>query len=239
MELRELQATMRDTYGERDAARGVDATFRWFTEEVGELAKAIRTGDRAELELGVLRRAGLARLARRAAGDRPRRRDGPLRRRVPQVRRSPVRVRPVNDVRVRMAAPSDWPAVAGLLVELGRGVAAGTAADPTHQLQFAGHIRRIEHVTLVAEDDERRDRRDRHGVPPAPRRSPSAGARARPDRHRACARHRRRPRAAVSRRRARAAPGLLPDGAGHGELARATRSRSTSARDGRATARGS
>ena len=51
MELRELQATMRETYGERDAARGVDATFRWFTEEVGELAKAIRTGDRAELEL--------------------------------------------------------------------------------------------------------------------------------------------------------------------------------------------
>jgi NTP pyrophosphatase (non-canonical NTP hydrolase) len=51
MELGELQAAMRDTYGERDAARGVDATFRWFTEEVGELAKAIRTGDRAEQEL--------------------------------------------------------------------------------------------------------------------------------------------------------------------------------------------
>jgi NTP pyrophosphatase (non-canonical NTP hydrolase) len=51
MNLRELQAAMRDTYGERDAARGVDATFRWFTEEVGELAKAIRTGDRAEMEL--------------------------------------------------------------------------------------------------------------------------------------------------------------------------------------------
>jgi len=40
---------MRDVYGERDAARGVDATFRWFTEEVGELAKAIRSGDPAEL----------------------------------------------------------------------------------------------------------------------------------------------------------------------------------------------
>ncbi len=64
-----------------------------------------------------------------------------------------MRVRPVSDIRVRMAAPSDWPEVAGLLIELGRGVAAGTAADPTHQLQFAGHIRRIEHVTLVAEDD--------------------------------------------------------------------------------------
>ncbi|HEX6131547.1 MAG TPA: MazG nucleotide pyrophosphohydrolase domain-containing protein [Actinomycetota bacterium] len=38
------------TYLERDAARGVDATFRWLTEEVGELARAIRTGDRANLE---------------------------------------------------------------------------------------------------------------------------------------------------------------------------------------------
>src|SRR4051812_50045008 len=59
----------------------------------------------------------------------------------------------MSDVRVRMAAPPDWPAVAALLVELGRGVAGGTAADPTHQLQFAGHIRRIENVTLVAEDE--------------------------------------------------------------------------------------
>jgi GNAT superfamily N-acetyltransferase len=70
------------------------------------------------------------------------------------MRRVAVPVRPVTDARVRMAAPTDWPAVAGLLVELGRGVAAGTASDPTHQLQFAGHIRRIEHVTLVAEDDD-------------------------------------------------------------------------------------
>jgi hypothetical protein len=32
MELSELQATMRTTYLERDAARGRDATFRWLTE---------------------------------------------------------------------------------------------------------------------------------------------------------------------------------------------------------------
>jgi NTP pyrophosphatase (non-canonical NTP hydrolase) len=49
MDLRELQSRMRETYGARDAARGVDATFRWFTEEVGELAKAIRSGDPNEL----------------------------------------------------------------------------------------------------------------------------------------------------------------------------------------------
>lgn len=50
MDLTDLQATMGATYLERDAARGVDATFRWLTEEVGELARAIRTGDRANLE---------------------------------------------------------------------------------------------------------------------------------------------------------------------------------------------
>jgi NTP pyrophosphatase (non-canonical NTP hydrolase) len=51
MELRDLQATMRSTYLERDRDRGVDATFRWLTEEVGELARAIRKGDRENLEL--------------------------------------------------------------------------------------------------------------------------------------------------------------------------------------------
>ena len=49
MELHEVQNRMRETYGARDRARGVDATFRWFTEEVGELAKAIRSGDPGEL----------------------------------------------------------------------------------------------------------------------------------------------------------------------------------------------
>ena len=42
---------MRETYLDRDRERGVDATFRWLTEEVGELARAIRKGDRANLEL--------------------------------------------------------------------------------------------------------------------------------------------------------------------------------------------
>ena len=51
MELYELQSLMRATYGDRDAGRGADATFRWLTEEVGELARALRKGDRANLEL--------------------------------------------------------------------------------------------------------------------------------------------------------------------------------------------
>ena len=45
MEISDLQASLRHTYFERDAARGRDATFRWLTEEVGELARALRTGD--------------------------------------------------------------------------------------------------------------------------------------------------------------------------------------------------
>jgi NTP pyrophosphatase (non-canonical NTP hydrolase) len=49
MEISELQRTMRRTYFRRDANRGRDATFRWFTEEVGELARALRRGDDAEL----------------------------------------------------------------------------------------------------------------------------------------------------------------------------------------------
>jgi NTP pyrophosphatase (non-canonical NTP hydrolase) len=49
MRISELQSTLRATYLERDAARGVDGTFRWLVEEIGELARALRTGDRANL----------------------------------------------------------------------------------------------------------------------------------------------------------------------------------------------
>lgn len=51
MDINDLQALMGDIYGARDQARGVDGTFRWLTEEVGELARAIRTGDGAEQRL--------------------------------------------------------------------------------------------------------------------------------------------------------------------------------------------
>ena len=37
---------MAQTYGERDAARGLPASVAWLVEEVGELAQAIRKGDR-------------------------------------------------------------------------------------------------------------------------------------------------------------------------------------------------
>jgi NTP pyrophosphatase (non-canonical NTP hydrolase) len=51
MDISELQTTLRHTYYQRDARRGRDATFRWLTEEVGELARALRHGDRDELLL--------------------------------------------------------------------------------------------------------------------------------------------------------------------------------------------
>ncbi len=50
MEIGDLQQTLRRTYYQRDAKRGRDATFRWLTEEVGELARALRRGQRDELE---------------------------------------------------------------------------------------------------------------------------------------------------------------------------------------------
>lgn len=49
MELSAFQRTLRETYLERDRARGVDGTFRWLVEEVGELARAIRDGETASL----------------------------------------------------------------------------------------------------------------------------------------------------------------------------------------------
>jgi len=68
------------------------------------------------------------------------------------VRERSLRVPAVSaEIVVRFALPEDWPAVAGLLVELGRGVAQGTADDPTHQMQFAGHLRRLEVVSLIAQ----------------------------------------------------------------------------------------
>jgi NTP pyrophosphatase (non-canonical NTP hydrolase) len=50
VELSELQEQMRRLYVERDRSRGTDATFRWLTEEMGELARALRRGDPGQLE---------------------------------------------------------------------------------------------------------------------------------------------------------------------------------------------
>src|SRR5262249_36710184 len=46
--LADLQRIIRDTYGAKDQRRGVDGTFMWFMEEIGELATALRSGSARE-----------------------------------------------------------------------------------------------------------------------------------------------------------------------------------------------
>ena len=48
MTLAELQQRIRDLFGSKDARRGVEGTFMWFMEEVGELSAALR--DRTDPE---------------------------------------------------------------------------------------------------------------------------------------------------------------------------------------------
>jgi NTP pyrophosphatase (non-canonical NTP hydrolase) len=42
--LGELQQLIRDMYYDKDMQRGIDGTFMWLMEEVGELAAALRSG---------------------------------------------------------------------------------------------------------------------------------------------------------------------------------------------------
>jgi NTP pyrophosphatase (non-canonical NTP hydrolase) len=44
--IEDFQALIRQMYYEKDAARGIDGTFMWLMEEVGELAAALREGTR-------------------------------------------------------------------------------------------------------------------------------------------------------------------------------------------------
>jgi len=49
MSLAELQELIRVMYSSKDEERGVDGTFMWLMEEVGELAAALREGTKEEL----------------------------------------------------------------------------------------------------------------------------------------------------------------------------------------------
>lgn len=44
----DLQGLIRRMYFEKDQARGIEGTFLWFMEEVGELATALRSGTHEE-----------------------------------------------------------------------------------------------------------------------------------------------------------------------------------------------
>lgn len=50
MTINEFQEQIRKIYYYKDNKRGVDGTFRWFVEEVGELAKALRNNDPMSLK---------------------------------------------------------------------------------------------------------------------------------------------------------------------------------------------
>lgn len=45
MEIADFQRIIDETYGERDGRRGLDRTFIWLVEELGELARALRSED--------------------------------------------------------------------------------------------------------------------------------------------------------------------------------------------------
>jgi NTP pyrophosphatase (non-canonical NTP hydrolase) len=47
MTIAEFQELIRRTYHARDKKRGLDKDYLWFTEEVGELAEAVRKRDKA------------------------------------------------------------------------------------------------------------------------------------------------------------------------------------------------
>lgn len=49
MDIAILQKQIAATFGARDRARGVDGTFRRLVEEIGEVAKALRVGNREAL----------------------------------------------------------------------------------------------------------------------------------------------------------------------------------------------
>ena len=91
--LPQLQSLIRDTYGAKDGRRGVEGTFMWFMEEVGELSAALRGGRPGGDRRRVRRRAGLAGNAgqhrwRRSGRGSP----GKIRRRLPRMRTKPLQM---------------------------------------------------------------------------------------------------------------------------------------------------
>ena len=51
LSLAQLQKLIGELYGAKDSRRGVEGTFMWFMEEVGELSAALRSGPKDELAL--------------------------------------------------------------------------------------------------------------------------------------------------------------------------------------------
>lgn len=51
MEIGDFQRLMRQTYGERDRRRGLERSFIWLVEELGELGRALFRGNVADREV--------------------------------------------------------------------------------------------------------------------------------------------------------------------------------------------
>lgn len=49
LSIADLQRHIREMYYQKDIARGVDGTFMWLMEEIGELASALRSHDQQNL----------------------------------------------------------------------------------------------------------------------------------------------------------------------------------------------
>jgi len=50
MRIQDFQRLIEEIYHARDSARGLAGTHMWFCEEVGELTRALRRGEKRELE---------------------------------------------------------------------------------------------------------------------------------------------------------------------------------------------
>ena len=50
MELNDYQDLIKKIYFKKDSKRGVDKTFNWLVEEIGELARAIRKKDKNKIQ---------------------------------------------------------------------------------------------------------------------------------------------------------------------------------------------
>ncbi|NBW96150.1 MAG: nucleotide pyrophosphohydrolase [Planctomycetia bacterium] len=59
MTIGEFQTLIREMYHDKDAARGVEGTFLWLTEEIGELATALRTHVSGSASAGTKRELAL------------------------------------------------------------------------------------------------------------------------------------------------------------------------------------
>lgn len=50
MDLKQYQETIKEIYFKKDSKRGLDKTFNWFIEEIGELSRAIRKKDKKKIK---------------------------------------------------------------------------------------------------------------------------------------------------------------------------------------------